>query len=142
MQGATRLIALACAATLSIAAGAGAQAPVGTCRPPDEMTTRLVEFFQRIVTPRTPSETGLRASLGLAGVSVSEVTPVADAELCARAGLAMQRLDQEPKARYALYVVHVGKSFGVMEPGWKAGEWIPTLVFDADWTLRRVVLAF
>lgn len=121
---------------------ADAQAVKGTCRPTDEMSARIVEYFQGIVTPQASADTTLRNDLGLAGVTPAQVTIVSDPSICTKAASAMNKLDQAPQPEYALYVVRVGTSYGVVEPTWRSGEWTPAILFDSRWKLRQTLLAF
>jgi hypothetical protein len=137
-----RTLALALCGVVTLAGGAGAQAAKGTCRADDEMSARIVQYFQGVVTPQTPAAEKLRDDLGLAGVTAAQVVTVSDTRACAAAGRAMDRLAETRKDQYALYVVKVGDSYGVVEPTWRSGEWVPAIVFDRHWKMRKMLLAF
>lgn len=125
-----------------ISQNVAAQAVKGSCRPDDDMSARVVEFFGSLVTPFSPVEVKLRDDLGLAGVTASQVVRVDDAPLCAKAARAMDTLAETKQQEYSLYVVRVGDSFGVVDMTWKSGEYVPAILFDRHWKLRRILLAF
>lgn len=137
-----RCMAIAGVGILAVGYSASAQAVKGTCRPADDMSARLVNYLKSVVTPTTAADSALQASLGLTGVTAAQVTYVTDAGTCTKAAAAMNKLAQVPEPQYALYVVQVGTSYGVVDPTWDAGEWTPTVVFTSAWKLRKTLLAF
>ena len=106
------------------------------------MSARVVEFIGSLVTPFSPVEVKLLDDLGRAGVTASQVVRVDDAPLCAKAAKAMDKLADTKQQEYSLYVVRVGDSFGVVDMTWKSGEYVPAILFDRHWKLRRIMLAF
>ena len=142
MHRTARTLVLAFGGIVAVAHGSNAQAAKGTCRPDDEMSARIVQYFKGVVTPRGAAATKLRDDLGLAGVTADQVSIEHDARACAKAGKAMDKLAEARKEQYALYVVRVGDNYGVVEPSWRSGEWVPAIVFDRHWKLRRMLLAF
>jgi hypothetical protein len=138
----TRLTALLLLSVAFADRTAAAQSVKGTCFPVDQMSARVLRYFQGVVTPTDPQQTKLRTDLLLTSVTAAQVTLVTDDKICAKAAKAMDKLADTKKQEYQLYVVQVGDAFGVVDPTWDAGEWKPAILFDRNWKMRRILLAF
>ncbi|MEP6732595.1 MAG: hypothetical protein ABJE10_18265 [bacterium] len=107
------------------------------------MSTQLVRYFQKVVTPTDSQSIKYRDKLQLTAVTAGQVTLVTDDKTCDKAAKAMDKLASTKKQEYQVYVVQVGHdAFGVVDPTWKAGEYNPIIVFDDNWKKREVLLVF
>jgi hypothetical protein len=124
------LVILAATAT---AGAKSAQTTTGTCASKDTTSARLIAGFTTMVTKTTLAATIERKGLGITNVTPSQIVLVTDKSICTKAAVAMDAITTEKRARYKLYVVTLGTSYGVLDNTVVAPGYALAYVFDHNW---------
>jgi hypothetical protein len=128
--GTTLLIMIA---TIAMAGAKSARSVSGTCAPKDATSARLAETFKSIVTKTTMGGMIIKTQLGIANVTPSQIVPVTDKAVCAKAADAMFAQVPAKHTSYTLYIVTLGTSYGVMDNTITEPEKGLAYVFDSKW---------
>lgn len=116
-----------------------------TCHTANDTSANVIKAVNAMMTPEAAS---LRSRFGVALVSSSQITLVTDANVCARAGQALDSLalawaptqQASPPNSDPLYVVQLGSDYAVVDPpNTKIEHYGLILYFSAAWVLRTML---
>ena len=102
---------------------ARAQAAVGEalCRPPDQISGRMIEELRRLL---------------------SSADSAADEPVCELAIRALNTRARTPSQRRQVYIYHLGSQYAVEDPEQRASEYRMVRIFNLDWELSGDVLLY
>lgn len=132
---------LAAVATFSaVTSSVNAQASV--CWGSDASAIRLRSFVRQLSTGTDTVSVALRNAVQLVRVDSTKITLVTDSKTCASLLTGYNSAASTPGRARRLYVVSAaGRSFAVVDSAERAGEWRPTMFFDAKFKMTRAVMA-
>jgi hypothetical protein len=111
----------------------GVPAVTGSCAPKDERSDRLIANFQAFVGKTDMGGTVEKKTMGLATVTPSQVALVTDKAICTKAAVAFDVTQLEKRSNYTLYVVTLGRSYGVEDTRMLQAGFETADIYDSNW---------
>jgi hypothetical protein len=124
------------------AARAQAAAGEALCRPPDEVSGRMIEELRRLLSSADSAATAVRREARIIYQPTGTVAYVADEPVCDLAIRALNKRARTPSQRRQVYVYHLGSQYAVEDPEQRASEYRMVRIFNLDWELSGDVLLY
>lgn len=112
------------------------------CRPADALSARTITRFQTLVTSTDSIEKASRDSLKLAATTAGSVKLVTDSRTCQNALAAFNVSEQTPAASRLVYVIQIGKFYGVEDPTLTGGEYRAIHIYNSKWQYQSTMATF
>jgi hypothetical protein len=110
-----------------------ARAITGTCASRDLRSDRLIANFKAFVGKSDMGGTVEKTTMGLKGVTPSQVNLVSDKAICTKAAAAFDTKQLKHRSSYSLYVVTLGSSYGVEDTEMLQAGFETADVYDGNW---------
>jgi hypothetical protein len=136
LTGVTLLLLAACAPNGLVAQSSS------VCLPADTVFIPMrLEYFRKLVSSTSPSDSTVRAKLGVAKAAPSKVSLVTSRTTCVNAVAALNTKRNEPNTVRQVWVFTLGGGdYAVEDRGIETGgEWMPVYIFDRHFNFKNIV---
>lgn len=123
--------------------GSPMAAQTSGCLAPDDTSARIVHFVSVLLTDTSQAGVAERDTVGLTGVTPSQVSAVTDSRTCAKFVSTLNHFEGVNNPNRKVYAYSVGSSnYVVQDPNLHSGEWTPVFLLDRTFKIIRPYLAF